>query len=236
MADPCADEVFQRGGANLKRTPLKRTQPLRRTTGEARASLKVRKCPVKKGGCGSYFVPEREKQIACLGCAASVGAWLNKSKAQKEAIAAAKQERKETNARKEAAKTLPTLKKEAQEAVNRYVRLRDAGKGCFVCGVPLQLGGVGGGFDAGHIRSRSNADHLRYDMRNIHGQCKPCNRPGSTKDHEMKAAAIRLLGKEEAEALYDDNRNIKWKRDQVREIRDTYRARARGLEAQCSGV
>ena len=216
--------------APLKRTPMKRSQPLRRTNGEARATLRVRKCPVKKSGCGSYFVPEREKQIACLGCAASVGAWLNKTKAQKEAIAAAKQERQQTLAKKEAAKTLPTLKREAQEAVNRYVRLRDVGKGCFVCGDLLQLGGVGGGFDAGHIRSRSNADHLRYDPRNIHGQCKPCNRPGSTKDHEMKAAAVRLLGKEEAEALYDDNRNIKWQRDQVREIRDTHRAMAKQLE------
>lgn len=48
----------------------------------------------------------------------------------------------------------------------------------------------------------------------------------------MKAAAVRLLGKEEAEALYDDNRNIKWQRDQVREIRDDYRARAKQLEKQ----
>ena len=191
---------------------------------------------MRRAICRRPFTPISPWQVICSNSLTCACAWAEQEAKKREAAAArkakreAQEDRRQTKAKKEAAKTLPTLKKEAQEAVNRYVRLRDASKGCFVCGVPLQLGGVGGGFDAGHIRSRSNADHLRYDMRNIHGQCKPCNKPGSTKDHEMKAAAIRLLGKEEAEALYDDNRNIKWQRDQVREIRDTYRARARGLE------
>ena len=90
-------------GAPMKRTPMKRSAPLRRTSGEARATVKLRKCPVKKGGCGSSFVPAREKQIACLECAGSVGAWLNKEKAKKEAIA-----------KRESLKTRSDYMKEAQ--------------------------------------------------------------------------------------------------------------------------
>ena len=117
-------------------------------------------------------------------------------------------------------------------AVNAFVRWRDQGKLCFVCqAVVLRLGGVGGGFDAGHIRARSQADHLRFDPRNVHGQCKHCNAPGSTKDHEMRAAAERLLGKEVADALYADNRVIKWTRDGLRLIRDEYRAKLKALKA-----
>jgi hypothetical protein len=147
-----------------------------------------------------------------------------------------REEAKADRAKAESMKRLPELKAEAQEAVNAYVRYRDQGKGCFVCGVTLVMGGVGGGFDAGHIRSRSQADHLRYDPRNVHGQCKPCNAPGSTKDHVMREAAERLLGKEVADALYADNRVHKWTRDEVRQIRDKARADLRALKASTSPI
>jgi hypothetical protein len=135
-----------------------------------------------------------------------------------------REEKAKTRVQLEAMKTIPKLKKEAQEAMNLWVRLRDNGGECFVCGAPLRIGGVGGGFDAGHIRSRSEADHLRFDERNIWGQCKSCNAPGATKLHVMKEVAIRKLGPEAAEALYADNRVIKWTREFLRETRDKYRA------------
>ena len=221
--------------ASLKQgKPLQRKTALRATPPAATSVplLKMRKCPVKKGGCGASFRPLRAGQMACMGegCAVAVGAWLKASKAK----AAHAADVKQTREKLEALKTLPTLKKEAQKAFNEWVRLRDAGKGCFVCGSTLVLGGLGGGFDAGHIRSRSQADHLRMDERNVFGQCKPCNAAGSTKDHEMRAAADRVLGPEVAAELYADNRVIKWTRDGLREIRDTYRAKARQLKAQAA--
>ena len=142
------------------------------------------------------------------------------------------QDRRQTRAHLEAMKSVPKLKKEAQEAFNRYIRLRDNGKPCFVTGDILRLGGLGGGFDAGHIRSRSEADHLRFDERNVHGQSKRSNAAGATKPHVMRAAAERLLGKEVADELYADNVPIKWTRDGLREMRDRYKAKARELEKQ----
>lgn len=185
--------------------------------------MKPKACKV----CRAKFEPARPLQTTCsIPCAIE---WGRLQLAKKQAKEAQEQKRKD-KAKREELKRIPDLIKEAQEAFNRYVRLRDNGKGCFVCGAPLLMGGIGGGFDAGHIRPRSQAGHLRYDERNVFGQCKPCNAAGSTKDHEMRAAAERLLGKREAEALYADNRVHKWQRDELRAIRDLYRAKAKALE------
>lgn len=196
---------------------MKRSKPLLRTAMSPRATVKPKTC----AQCGDDFFPRSTTQVVCGRMCA-----LKKVRTDKA------NEVKATRAAKEAAKRVPDLKKEAQEAVNAWVRLRDAGKGCFVCGAFLQLGGLGGGFDAGHIRSRSQADHLRYDERNVHGQCKHCNAPGATKDHVMREAAARLLGQEAANALYADNRVHKWQRDELRQIRDTYRAKARQMKKE----
>lgn len=185
----------------------------------------MRKCKT----CRQPFEPRLPMQSVCgLDCAKSLALSV---RAKEEKRAAIKQ-RKADRAKLESMKGVPQLKKEAQEAFNRYVRLRDNGKGCFVCGVTLVMGGVGGGFDAGHIRSRSNADNLRFDERNVFGQCKPCNAPGATKDWQMKAAAVRMLGEAGAEALYNDNAPIKWTRDGLRQTRDKYRQMANELEKQ----
>lgn len=201
-----------------------RTKPLVRTSGPARGEIRPKRCKA----CRGDFFPARPLQIACSpACAHAYATRIAEKKEKEQRRAEAKQDR----AAKEAMKGVPVLKAEAQAAVNAFVRWRDQDKLCFVCqAVVLRLGGVGGGFDAGHIRARSQADHLRFDPRNVHGQCKHCNAPGSTKDHEMRAAAERLLGKEVAEALYADNRVHKWQRDELRQIRDTYRARVKAMK------
>jgi hypothetical protein len=208
---------------------MKRTALLRKTGQRSTLSVPVHR-PKKCKACKEPFTPTNSMQIVCSGnpCGIAYAQALRVKKTEKEARA----ERKQDRAKKEANKGVPQLKKEAQEAFNRYVRLRDNGKGCFVCDTPIHMGGVGGGFDAGHIRSRSNADNLRFDERNVHGQCKQCNAVGGTKDWEMKAAAIRKLGAEGAEALYNDNAPIKWTRDGLRQTRDKYRALANQLEKQ----
>ncbi len=44
-------------------------------------------------------------------------------------------------------------------------------KNVFKSGTPLISEKLGGGFDAGHYRSRGAAPHLRFYTLNIHGQC-----------------------------------------------------------------
>jgi len=72
-------------------------------------------------------------------------------------------------------KPLPQLKKEAQRVVNKYVRLRDAESGffkCISCGNVFPISQM----DGGHFFSGGSYDLLRYDPRNINGQCRvKCN-------------------------------------------------------------
>lgn len=64
---------------------------------------------------------------------------------------------------------------DADTIFSQYIRLKDANeKGfarCFTCGIEKHWTIL----DAGHFISRSNL-YLRWDERNVHNQCQPCNR------------------------------------------------------------
>ena len=138
---------------------------------------------------------------------------------------AAKAERASIRARKEAIKTIPVLIKEAQVAFNAYIRARDADKPCICCGQPLGPGEVGGAFDCGHYRSTGSASHLRFNEDNAHGQRKQCNRWGAGRAVDYRLGLIARIGLERVEALETNNTPHKWAKDEVRAIRDEYRAR-----------
>lgn len=177
--------------------------------------LKVKTCKV----CGKEFTPARPLQAVCSPrCAAKLGK-LKKA-----------QDKRETRAKKEAIKSLPELIKEAQAAFNQFIRLRDNGKGCFVCGKPLAIGGVGGGFDAGHFLSRGAAPQHRYKETNCFGECKACNRPWGATPNALRLGAIARVGLAAVEALESDNAPHKWTKDEVRGIRDEYRARVNRMK------
>ena len=146
----------------------------------------------------------------------------------KKARAAAKVERASIRARKEAIKTLPMLKAEAQQAFNAYIRARDADKPCICCGLPLSAGDVGGSFDCGHYRSVGSAQHLRYDERNAHGQRKQCNRWGAGRAVDYRIGLVARIGLEAVEALESDNSPKKWTREELIAIRDAYRKKLKG--------
>jgi hypothetical protein len=69
-----------------------------------------------------------------------------------------------------ALKTLSDYRREAQTAFNSYIRKRDEGKPCVSCNAPLL-----GKYDAGHYFSVGGHEALRFDERNVHGQCVTCN-------------------------------------------------------------
>lgn len=144
-------------------------------------------------------------------------------------------QRKATKERKEKLKTRRDYINEAQVAVNAYVRYRDKDKPCICCGKPLSDGcgsGVGGSYDAGHYRSTGSAPHLRFDAdRNIHGQRKACNRYGSGRAVDYRIGLIARIGLQAVEALEADNTPRKWTIDELKAIRDRYRAKLKELKA-----
>lgn len=150
--------------------------------------------------------------------------------ADKEARAAAKVERADIRKRKEALKRIPDHIRAAQVAFNSFIRERDKNKGCFVCGKPFPLNRAGGSFDAGHVRSRGAAGHLRFNELNCHGECKECNASFGAKPHQIKAGAIARIGLEAYEALEADNTVHKWTRDELIEITRVYRQKLKEMQ------
>ena len=150
----------------------------------------------------------------------------NREKAEKRAATI---ERQKTRAALEALKTVPQLMAEADRAFCAWVRARDAGLPCICCGETAKSSSLTGGeWDAGHYRSRGAASHLRYDPRNCHAQRKQCNRRAFD-TASYRANLIERIGLKAVEDLESDNRTHKWTRDELREIRDTYRKKLREL-------
>jgi hypothetical protein len=169
--------------------------------------------------CARPFTPARMGQRVCgMTCARKVPK-----------VAKAK-ERAETKARRRALETIPELIRAAQKEFNAYIRERDKDRPCICCGRPLGDGDVGGRYDCGHWRSTGSAPQLRFDERNAHAQRKHCNRYLSGNAVEYRAGLVERIGLAEVEALEAANAVHKWTADELRAIRDTYRAKARELK------
>jgi hypothetical protein len=179
--------------------------------------------------CPKVFTPVRPMQVVCgLACARRVP--VIAKKADK---AAARRERARTKARREALKTLSDWTKEAQVAFNAWVRARDvaAGHGCIDCGRPFEPTKPGGSIDAGHYLSRGAAVHLRFDERNVFAQRKNCNRPGGATRADFRAGVIARIGLAAVESLEADQTVKQYRADDLKAIRDEYRARLKALRA-----
>ena len=186
-------------------------------------TVKEKSCKV----CKAKFTPYRQIQAWCSPSCAVELARARVEKAKKtERLDEARADRK----KREAMKTHPQLIKEAQREFNRFVRLRDVGRPCICCGASLDGNGPGGAADAGHYRSVGSAPNLRFNEDNCHAQAKKCNRYGSGRAVDYRVGLLVRIGVDRVEALEADNTPKHYTKDEIRSIRDTYRAKARELE------
>lgn len=170
--------------------------------------------------CSGEFEPFNSMQVVCgLKCARQVP------------VIKRKKERADTKTRKEKLKTRGDYVKEAQISFNRYVRLRDRDRPCICCGESLSGSGrPGGDFDCGHYRSVGSAPHLRYDESNAHGQTKRCNRYGAGRAVDYRRGLIERIGVEAVERLEADQTPRHYSIEDLKSIRDKYKAKAKELE------
>ena len=189
----------------------------------------MKRCKV----CKSEFEPRASFQVACRYECAVALVEKQKTAAQKQA---ATKQRKADRERKEKLKTRRDWEREAQAAFNAFIRARDADKPCICCGLPLAAGDVGGAYDCGHYRSVGSAPHLRYDERNAHAQRKQCNRWGAGRAVDYRLGLIERIGLEAVEALEADQQARKYTADELKAIRDEYRAKARELKREAANV
>ncbi|MEH0863889.1 recombination protein NinG [Phytobacter diazotrophicus] len=192
-----------------------------------------RKCKV----CGDWFHPAFDNIRWCCpehGAAYAIRlrekekakATARKLKEKKEADKADRQRLRE---RRIALKTKSQWRTEAQEAFNRYVRLRDAGKPCISCGrMPEQK--LGGTMDCGHYRTRGAAAHLAFNLHNTAAQCVYCNRDRAGAQKAFELGLIERIGADRVEVLNNNNTARKFDIPYFQRIKSIFTSRARQLE------
>ncbi|KPG69118.1 recombination protein NinG [Pseudomonas libanensis] len=188
---------------------------------------KPKKCRV--AACGAPFVPLRLGQAVCSPACAILDAPKNQDKTR---TAIAQRERREIKVRKEKLKSRADHLREAQAAVNEYVRLRDAHLPCISCDSTPNDNDLmtGSRWDAGHYRSVGACPELRFEPLNIHRQCVKCNRNLSGNAVEYRIRLVQRIGVEMVAWLEGLHPARKYTVDEIKAIKATYRAMTRELK------
>lgn len=127
-----------------------------------------------------------------------------------------------------------TLIKNADLAMSRYVRLRDADFDgyvyCVTCGKPMYW--EKDGAQAGHFKAKGNgASRIRWIPHNVHVQCDRCNRHNSSMGPEYSAYMIKNYGPEFIDDLiYRKMKPSDYTNDELKEIAQLYHFLANIIE------
>lgn len=188
---------------------------------------KPKKC--KNPACGISFPPQRLGQAVCSPKCGLAIRDVNQAKARK---SLAQVERREIKVRKEKLKSRADHLREAQAAVNEYVRLRDAHLPCISCdSTPNDKDLMTGSrWDAGHYRSVGACPELRFEPLNIHRQCVKCNRNLSANAVEYRIRLVLRIGAERVTWLEGRHPACKYTVEEIKAIKAKYRAMTRELK------
>lgn len=148
--------------------------------------IKARRCK----NCENVFTPARPLEAVCgYNCAIEYTKTLKRNKAISEA-------KKEKKAGYEKLKTLGQYEAEAKKEFQLFIRLRDYNLPCISCGTTeTDL------FDGGHYFKAEVFSGLIFDERNVHKQCRKCNRFLSGNELQYRAGLIDRYGREFVEQL-----------------------------------
>lgn len=188
---------------------------------------KPKKC--KNPACGISFPPQRLGQAVCSPKCGLAIKDVNHAKARK---SLAQVERREIKVRKEKLKSRADHLREAQAAVNEYVRLRDAHLPCISCDSTPNDNDLmtGSRWDAGHYRSVGACPELRFEPLNIHRQCVKCNRNLSGNAVEYRIRLVQRIGAEKVAWLEGLHPACKYTVEEIKAIKAEYRAKTRELK------
>ena len=192
-----------------------------------RKQPKPKKCRVAT--CRASFVPARIGQAVCSPACAIIDAPRHAPKAHK---ALADIGRKDIKVRKEQLKSRADHLREAQAAVNEFIRLRDAHLPCISCDSTPNDNDLmtGSRWDAGHYRSVGACPGLRFEPLNIHRQCVKCNRNLSGNAVEYRIRLVLRIGAEKVDWLEGPHPARKYTVDEIKVIKAEYRAKTRELK------
>lgn len=173
--------------------------------------------------CGAKFTPMQLGQKVCgWQCGLAIAKEPANQQVARKAIA--QRDRREIQVRKEKLKSRGDYVREAQQAFNAWVRLRDADQPCISCGRHHQ-----GKYDAGHYRTTAACPELRFDPLNVHKQCSPCNTQLSGNIVEYRLELIRRIGQERVDWIEGPHEAKRYTIDDLKAIKAEYRAKIKAL-------
>jgi len=167
--------------------------------------------------CNEQFERLKFNQKYCLKTEC-VNVWIESEKS--------KQWAKRKKALKTDLETIQELIKKAQTTFNTYIRTRDAGLNCISCDKKLT-----GKFDAGHYFNANNHWSVRFDERNVHGQCVNCNQHKHGNLLNYQIGIQQRIGADELIELHAIAHNTrKFTRDELRELISIYKEKTKALK------
>lgn len=185
---------------------------------------KPKKC--KAPGCGKHFKPSMSTQKVCsIACAKAMAKDPKLQKVAAKAIT--KQKRQDIQERRAKLKSRAEYAKEAQAAINRYVRLRDAHLGCISCSKPASWQGQ---WHCSHFRSVGAAPHLRFNLWNMNKSCSACNNFLSGNIMAYRPALIEKIGQAKVDWLECNSDVARHDIPYLRRVKAVFSKKARRLE------
>lgn len=173
---------------------------------------RMRKCKV----CRSPFAPRSMTHKACsLLCAVKLAAKVREAA-----------DRKVTRIRLQALKSRAEHLKEAQAALNAWIRKRDELLPCISCGRHHQ-----GQYHAGHFLSVGAHPELRFNVMNIAKQCQPCNVQLSGNALNFRRGLIERIGAEAVDWLEGPHEAKKYTIADAQAIKAEYRQKLKELQS-----
>ncbi|MNF83417.1 Bacteriophage Lambda NinG protein [compost metagenome] len=186
---------------------------------------KVKTC--KNPACGVSFKPSfsTEQKVCSWACGLAI-APDNREKARK---AIAEVGRKEIRAAKERIKPRSQYVREAQQAFNEWIRLRDAVLPCVSCGRHHE-----GQYHAGHYRTVGANPELRFEPLNVAKQCAPCNNHKSGDIVNYRIELVKRIGAERVEWLEGPHKPQRYTIEDLKKIKADYRALTKELKREAA--
>lgn len=196
---------------------MKRSGPLKRSTGIARASVKSKKCKA----CRAPFFPVSNWQTHCRAEACAIAAF--------EVARAKRQKAEEREHRKKLADSKPLAHwlELTERVVNHFILTRDAALTCISCGTGTTVQ-----WEAGHYRNVGSHPSIRFDLRNIHKQCHRCNFELSGNKDGYRIGLVERYGADFMDWLEGPHPTAKFTREALAEIRREAAAETRRLKKE----
>jgi hypothetical protein len=183
--------------------------------------VKAKTC--KNPACGVSFKPSfsTAQKVCSWACGLAI-APENREKARK---AIAEVGRKEIRAAKERIKPRSQYVREAQQAFNEWIRLRDAALPCVSCGRHHE-----GQYHAGHYRTVGANPELRFEPLNVAKQCAPCNNHKSGDIVNYRIELVKRIGADKVDWLEGPHEPQRYTIEDLKKIKADYRALTRELK------